>query len=60
MYKKLEKLLKQKGISAFKLAKECGFDQSTISKWKTKGMNPTINLLKKICKYLDVSVEYFL
>lgn len=53
-------LLKKKGVSASELARECGFDKSTISKWKKKGMNPSINLLVKICKYLDVSIEYFL
>lgn len=60
MYKKLETLLKTKGISASELARECGFDKSTISKWKERGMNPTIKILVKICRYLGVSVEYFL
>ena len=60
MYKKLEKLMKEKSISAYKLAKETGIHASTISKWKKYGMKLNVSTLVKLADYFGVSVEYFL
>ena len=50
----IENLMKQKGISAYKLEKETGIKQSSFSHWK-KGTQPTVDKIIKICEYLKVS-----
>lgn len=56
---KLEIILKEKNITMNKLSKEIGYSQSAISNWK-KGRMPQINVLQKVCKYLNVSADYLL
>lgn len=50
----LEKILKEKGVTAYKLEKEIGLRQSTFSNWK-KGTEPSIYKLLEIIQYLEVS-----
>lgn len=56
---KLEIILKEKHLTMNKLAKAIGYSQSATSQWK-KGRMPQIDILQKICKYLDVSADYLL
>lgn len=56
---KLEKILKEKHLTMNKLAKAIEYSQSATSQWK-KGRVPQIDVLYKICKYLDVSADYLL
>lgn len=56
---KLEIVLKEKNITMNKLAKEINYSQSATSQWK-KGRVPQIDILQKICKYLNVSADYLL
>lgn len=54
-------IIKQRNISAYKLAKETGISESLFSKWKK---NPTSEIsssnLVKIADYLGCSVDYLL
>lgn len=54
-------ILKNKNISAYKIAKETGISESLFSKWKKK---PTSEIsssnLTRIADYLDCSVDYLL
>lgn len=52
--------MKEKNISAYKLAKDTGIHASTISKWKKNGMKLNVSTLVKLANYFGVSVEYFL
>jgi transcriptional regulator with XRE-family HTH domain len=56
---KLEKILEERKISMNKLAKEINYSQSATSQWK-KGRLPQIDILKKICEYLNISADYLL
>lgn len=56
---KLEETLKLKHLTMNKLAKGINFSQSATSQWK-KGRMPQIDVLKKICEYLNVSADYLL
>lgn len=56
---KVEEELKKKQITMNKLAKEIGYSQSATSQWK-KGRMPQIDVLQKICNYLNVSADYLL
>lgn len=60
MYKKFEKLLKKKGVTAYKVSKETGISQSSFSDWKQGKSNPKIDKLKILANYFGVSIEYFL
>jgi len=54
------KLCEEKGLSVSKAAENCGISRSTASKWKQKGLVPSMDTLKKISDYFDVSVDYLL
>ena len=57
MYQMFEQLLQEKGVTPYRVHKETGVAQSTLSDWKTKGRLPSVENLVKIAKYLDVSVD---
>ena len=46
----------ERGLSRRQLGLGCGVDPSTIAKWKRK--TPTIDNLKRVADYLDVSVDW--
>lgn len=50
----LEKIMKQKGITAYKIEKEIGIKQSTFTSWK-KGTEPSAEKIKQIIQYIGVS-----
>ena len=58
-YENLEKVLKEKNLTLNKLAKAIDYSQSATSKWKT-GRMPQIDVLEKICRYLNISADYLL
>ena len=60
MYEKLEKLLKQREITAYRLSKDIGLPTSLFSEWKKGKSNPKVDKLQKIAKYFNVPIEYFL
>jgi transcriptional regulator with XRE-family HTH domain len=57
MYEVFAQLLQEKGITPYRVHKETGVAQSTLSDWKTKGCTPSVENLVKIAKYLDVTVD---
>ena len=60
MYRKFEQLLKEKGITPYKVSKDTNIAQSTFSDWKTGRSNPKIDKLKVLADYFGVSIEYFI
>lgn len=60
MYAEFQALLKKKGVSVYKVSKDTGISQSTLSDWKTGRSSPKIDKLKILADYFDVSIEYFL
>ena len=60
MYTKFVDLLEKNGITAYKVAKETGISQSTLSDWKNGVSQPKIDKLKKIADYFGEPVTYFL
>ena len=55
----LEKELKERNLTLNKLSKAINYSQSATSQWK-KGRMPQIDVLEKICKYLNISADYLL
>ncbi len=60
MYKRFDKLLRERGITAYKVAKDTGIATATFSNWKRGKYNPKIEKLKILADYFGVNIEYFL
>ncbi len=60
LYEKFVELLQKHGVSAYKVAKDTGLSQSTLSDWKTGRATPKVDKLLIIARYFGVSIEYFL
>ena len=65
MYSRYAKLRDSKGMTDNSVAVAIGVTQSTMYDWKQRSnKNPdagiSVSLLKKLAKYFQVSVEYFL
>ena len=54
---KLDKLVKQKGITCYVLAKELGYSSTLFSDWKSGKSMPKTDKLLRIAEYLGVTVE---
>lgn len=60
MYEVFEQLLQQFGVTAYKVAKETGVTQSTLSDWKRGRSTPKSENMKKLADYFGVSVDYLM
>ncbi len=60
MYENYESIVKAKGLTNYKVAKDTGIAQSVLSTWKTKGTVPRIEKLQILAEYLGVSVDYLI
>lgn len=60
MYEVFEQLLQAFDVSAYKVAKETGVTQSTLSDWKRGRSTPKADNMKKIADYFNVSVDYLM
>ena len=59
MYERYEKLLEKNNVTNYRVSKETGITQTTLSNWKTGKITPKTSTLKKIANYFGVSVSYF-
>ena len=60
MYEDFEQLCKSRGVTAYKVCKDLGISQGTISNWKSRGNDLSTSILKKIADYFEVDVNYLL
>lgn len=60
MYQKFEQLVKERGITAYRVAKDVGLAPTVFSDWKSGKAKPKVDKLKKIADYFGVTIEYFL
>ena len=58
MYEKFNKLLQEKGLTAYKVAKDTGVSRSTLAAWKKNEYTPKLDKLQKLANYFGVSVSY--
>ncbi len=58
MYSRYEELIKERGYSNYRVAKETGISQVTLSDWKNGKITPKIGALQKIADLLNVSLDY--
>lgn len=60
MYEKIQVLLDKTNKTAYQVSKETGVSQTAFSNWKSGRSKPSSDSLKKLAKYFDVSIDYFL
>lgn len=60
MYEIFSKLLQGYGVTPYKVSKETGVSQSTLSDWKKGKITPKSDTMKKIADYFGVSVDYLM
>ena len=60
MYEIFEQLLKKRKITPYRVSKETGVPQSTLSDWKRDRSVPKTEKLQKIANYLGVALDYLL
>lgn len=60
LYEKIEQLLNENNMSAYKLSKETGIPQTCLADYKKGRANPKIDKLKIMANYFNVPIEYFL
>lgn len=60
MYNKFEQLLTERGVTAYKVAKDTGVATATLSSWKNGGYVPKVDKLQILADYFGVPLEYFL
>ena len=59
MYEKFEKLLREKGVTPYRVHKETGISTATLSDWKNGKSQPKRDKIEKICEYFGVPSSYF-
>lgn len=59
MYEKFAKLIEERNITAYQVAKETGLTSTLFSEWKSGKANPKVDKLLKLAEYFDVPLEYF-
>lgn len=59
-YKRFEELLKEKGATVYRIAKETGISASTFSDWKSGRSVPKADKMKKIADFFGVSLDSLL
>ena len=60
MYEIFEKLLMERGVTAYKVAKATGISTGSMTDWKKGRRAPKVDKLQKIADYFGVSVDYLL
>lgn len=59
MYAQFQRLMEERGITPYKVSKDTGIAQSTLSDWKNGKITPKANKLETLAKYFNVSMDYF-
>lgn len=60
MYEIFEQLLQKFGVTPYKVSKQTGVTQTTLSNWKNGKSTPSNSNLQKIADYFGVSVDYLM
>lgn len=56
----LKELRLEKSLTQEELAKELNFSMSVVNKWENGKKNPSVDILKILAKYFDVTIDYLL
>lgn len=59
MYEKVEHLMKQKGVTPYRVAKDLGFSTGLFTDWKKGRYTPKQDKIIALAEYFGVPVSYF-
>lgn len=59
-YQRFEELLKARGITVYRVAKETGISASTFTDWKNGRSVPKADKMRRIAEFFDVSLDVLL
>lgn len=57
MYRNFLKLINEKGVTHYRVSKDTGISQVTLSDWKAGRSTPKTDKLQKLAIYLGVTIE---
>lgn len=57
-YERIQHLIEQRNLTAYKISKDTGIPQSTFSDWKRGRMKPSVKHLITLSNYFNVSLDY--
>jgi transcriptional regulator with XRE-family HTH domain len=57
LYNNFEKIIKEKGVTPYRVAKDTGIATGTMSDWKLGKSTPKLDKIIKISNYLGVPLE---
>ena len=60
MYEVFERLLSERGLTAYRVAKETGLTPTLFSEWKSGKSKPKVDKLQVLAKFFNVPLEIFL
>ena len=60
MYERFEQLLQKRGVTPYKVSKETGVTQTSLSNWKSGRNTPSAKTLQKLADYFGVAVGYLM
>lgn len=60
MYEAFRKLIEERKVTPYKVSKDTGISQATLSDWKIGKTKPKADKLLILAKYFGVTVDYFL
>lgn len=60
LYEKYSALLEKVNKTSYQISKETGISQTAFSNWKSGRSEPSLESLKRLARYFDVPIEYFL
>lgn len=60
MYERFESLLRQNKVTSYRVSRDTGIAQATLSDWKRGISVPKTDKLLKLSSYFGVSIGYFL
>lgn len=60
MYDVFMQLMEEKGVTAYRVAKDTGITQATLSRWKTGRVSPSIETLQVLAEYFGVTIDYLM
>jgi transcriptional regulator with XRE-family HTH domain len=60
MYSIFEQLCQKYNVTSYKISKETGISQTTLSNWKSGKITPKTDKLQLIADYFGVTIEYLM
>ena len=60
MYKKFERLLRERNLTPYRVSRDTGIAQSSLSDWKRGVSKPKVDKLQVLSDYFGVPLKYFL